>query len=53
MVCDTVFVKKANDCRYKKHYQNTAAMFHKEGKSDLFITFTGDRNWPEIKVRSC
>ena len=34
----------------RKAYENTMAMVSENGAPDLFITFTGNRKWPEIEV---
>ncbi|KIH61441.1 hypothetical protein ANCDUO_08286 [Ancylostoma duodenale] len=33
---------------YDQLYHNAMAVAQREGNPDLFITFTGDQNWPEI-----
>ena len=35
----------------QERFENAMAVIDKHGKPDLFVTMTGDPNWPEIKVR--
>lgn len=41
---------KSSPAYLRKKYMDTMAMVSEIGNPDLFITFTGNRMWPEIEV---
>ena len=42
---------KGSPAYLRKKYEDTMGMVSELGNPDLFITFTGNRKWPEIEVR--
>ena len=37
---------------YRGKYEDSVAVFNEESGPDLFLTFTGSKDWPEIKVNN-
>lgn len=50
MSCTVPATVKNSPAYLRKMYMDTMGMVSEIGNPDLFITFTGNRNWPEIKV---
>ena len=49
IICIHVDLSKGSDRSMRRHYQDGMTIVRKFGKPDLFITFTANPSWPEIK----